>query len=94
MSYRPGMWAKVSTLVTAIGWFTQLWCASRRGADLGQGAFLNVFAALILGVVPMVVGTICFFLWGNSRRAGDVGFAGIMIAQGVALLAGAGSMAG
>ena len=85
MSYRPGTGAKLSTLIAATGWFAQLWFASRRGADLEQGAFLNVFAALILAVVPMVVGTVCFYIWRNSQRAGDVGFATVMVGQGVAL---------
>jgi hypothetical protein len=87
MSYRPGTWAKLSTLIAALGWFTQLWFASQRGADLAQGAFLNIFAALFLAVVPMVAGTICFYLGRHSQRAGDIGFAMIMVAQGVALAA-------
>ena len=85
MGYRQGAWAKLSTLIAAFGWFVQLYFAASRGADLAQGAILNVFAALLLAVVPMVVGTICFYAGRRSQRAGDVAFAMIMIAQGLAL---------
>ena len=85
--YRPGTWAKVSTLVAGAGWFLQLYFAAMRGADLAQGAFLNVFAAFLLVVIPWVVGTICYMIGRGSQRAGDIAFSAIMVAQGVALAA-------
>jgi cytochrome bd-type quinol oxidase subunit 2 len=85
MNYQPGNWAKASTLLAALGWFIQLWIAARRGADLSQGAIINIFVALMLAVIPMLLGTICFYAWRRSRRAGDIAFALTMAAQGAAL---------
>jgi hypothetical protein len=85
-AYSPGGWAKASTLLAAAGWFVCLWLDARAGADLAQGAFLNVFAALILAIIPMFAGAWCWGLWNGSQKAGDIAFSIAMAAQGVALV--------
>jgi hypothetical protein len=71
-----------TVLVAALGWFVEIWLATRRGEDTLMGAIFDVFAALALGIIPMVAGTIASI---RSQRAGDIAFSVVMIVEGIGL---------
>jgi hypothetical protein len=85
MGFRPGTWAKASAVIGGCGYVANIWWAAHFGAETDLAAFVHVFLVLLLAVLPMVFGTIFYFIFRGSRRAGDWAFAVCMIAQGVVL---------
>jgi len=82
--YRPGHWAKASTLIAGTGWFIQLWLLARHGEDTSLAAFADIFVVFLLAIIPMALGML---LSVRSPRAGDIAFSLAMIAEGIALVA-------
>jgi len=85
-AYRPGGWAKASTLFAAAGLFANLWLENRAGSDITQGAIAMVLVALLLGVLPNAAASNAWSTRNGSQRAADAAFAIVMFAQGVALV--------
>ena len=85
MGYRPGTWAKASTVVGGLGYFANIWWAAHDGADTAVAAFVHVILVFVLVVLPLIVGSVIFQWARRSQRAGDWAFAVCMIAQGVFL---------
>ncbi len=88
MSYKPGIWAKASVAVTAIGWFISIARAAHAGEDTSDAAFLDLILVFLLAVFPMVFGTVAFYVWPRSQRSGDIAFACCMVIQGILLATG------
>jgi hypothetical protein len=68
----------------AAGWFINIWSAAGHGADTSLGAFLNIGAAFILAIFPMIFGAA---FSNRSQRAGDIAFSVVMILEGVGMAA-------
>jgi len=85
MGYRPGKWAKASAIVGGLGYIANIWWAAQDGVDTALAAFIHVFLILLLAIIPMIVGTIFYYCFRRSQRAGDWAFAACMMAQGIVL---------
>ena len=85
MGYRPGRWAIASTIIGGAGYIANIWWAAHDGVDTSLLAFLHLFTVLFLALIPMILGTILYFSFRRSQRAGDWAFAVSMVAQGIAL---------
>jgi hypothetical protein len=83
--YEPGRLAKLSVVVSACAYFAYLYFGAMRGADLAQGAFLQLLVPFILAVPAWVVAHIAWFLGGRRQRIGDVGFTITMVAECAAI---------
>src|SRR5690242_14354773 len=85
--YRPGWIAKLSVIVAAALYFIGLYLDGMRGADLGQGAFLQLLVPFILVVPAIVIGHLAYSLTRRRQRAGDIGFSLAILAECITLVA-------
>jgi hypothetical protein len=85
MGYRPGTWAKAFAVVGGAGYIANIMWAAHDGVDTGLAAFVHVFFIVLLGVLPMLFGSIFYFAFRRAKRVGDWAFAVCMIAQGIFL---------
>lgn len=83
--FKPKAGAKSATLFAGLCVFVNLYLEARAGSETEMGAIAWLIVAPLLLVFPMLVGQNAFDTRG-SQRAGDIAFAGVMVAQGLLLI--------
>src|SRR5689334_6602637 len=87
--YSPGWIAKASVVAAAALYFVGLYLEGSRGADLAQGAFLQLLVPFVVVAPAWFVGLLAYSVprrlaAARRQRVGDVAFAWVMVAVCVA----------